>query len=110
LKTESLLNSISISADNIKSSTFENGEPVKFYFPILRWKAIKNSDEASMANFPDGYMINSESAGGYPKTIILWRKSKSNDVILFQFLKDSKNIQPSVDGENTLLLVRAKNS
>ncbi|GBU23918.1 hypothetical protein R83H12_00537 [Fibrobacteria bacterium R8-3-H12] len=89
---------LNVSAKNIKFSSFENGEPIEFNFPILRWEAIKNPDEASVAFFPDGYMINTESAGGYPKTLFLWRKSKSNDIILFQPL----------DGENSLLFVRAK--
>jgi len=87
-----------ISANNIKYSGFENGEPIQFNFPILRWEPIKNPDEKSIAVFPDGYMISTESTGGYPKTLFLWRKSKSNDIILFQ----------SLDDENSLLLVRAK--
>jgi hypothetical protein len=86
-----------ISANNIKYSSFENGKPVKFNFPILRWESVKNPDKASIADFPDGYIVSTESAGGFPKTIFLWR-AKNNDIILFQPL----------DGENSLLLVRAR--
>jgi len=87
-----------ISANNINYSSLENGKPIQFNFPILRWEPVKNPDEKSIAVFPDGYMVSTESTGGHPKIIFLWRKSKSNDLILFQPL----------DGEGSFLLVRAK--
>jgi len=85
-----------ISPKAIKYSSIENtGEPVEFYLPILRWEPIKNTDQASSYNFPDGYIISTESTGGVPKTIVLWRHSKNKDMILFQI------------GESNLFLVRA---
>jgi len=89
---------LTISVNNIKYSSFEKGKPIELNFPILRWEAIKNSDVTSIADFPDGYIINTESTKGYPTTIFLWRKSKSNDIILFQPL----------DSENSLFFVRTK--
>jgi hypothetical protein len=86
-----------ISSKAIKYSSIENnGEPVEFYFPILRWEPIENTDNTSSYDFPDGYIISTETTGGFPKTIILWRHSKNKDMILFQ------------TSEDVLPLVRAK--
>jgi hypothetical protein len=92
---------VTISANAIKYQSFEqSGEPVIINFPILRWEFIENPDKSSIADFPDGYIVSTESTGGYPKTIFLWRKSKDTDMILFQPL----------ESEGSLFLVRAKNN
>jgi uncharacterized protein (TIGR02145 family) len=91
------VSTVNISAKNIKYSSFENRKSIEFNLSILRWESVKNQDEASVANFPDGYIVSTESVGGHPKTIYLWRKSKSNDMILYHQL----------DGES-IFLVRAK--
>ena len=86
-----------ISSKAIKYSSIEDtGEPVEFYFPILRWEPIENTDKTSSYNYPDGYIISTETTGGFPKTLILWRHSKNKDMILFQ------------TSEDVLPLVRAK--
>jgi len=102
-----------ISSKTIKYSSIENtGEPVEFYFPILRWEPTKNTDQASSYNFPDGYIISTESTGGVPKTIVLWRHSKNKDMILFQ--TDAGNLlltratQPVFTAEQTAVMTDSR--